>query len=114
MFHPNLDNIVEKFSKVTGITNHNLIEIYLFPQAWPNSLVGFDEGNKAALDMVTSEYTTIVGSSIKNIWCVFVKENILYCVDSPKNEFYIDLKNKNMCSQREASKRYGDGVFIVE
>ena len=86
----------------------------VFMQTWANTATGFDMFSVASGQAFTDEYTTVMELS----WCdkemkyvedkiyiVFFGNRLAYMYLNPNEQFFEDLKNRNMKSQKE-SKEY--------
>ena len=51
---------------------------------------------------MTEEYTTIVHEKTTDTYCVFFGDRPCYKVDNPSNEFYEDMKKRQMASLSRA------------
>ena len=93
--------------------------IYTFMQSWANTATGFDIDCPVSGQAFTDEYTTVCEMS----WCrkdpekrwvhvedkiygVFFGNRIAYMFINPNEQFFKDLKNREMKSQRIALERY--------
>lgn len=87
---------------------------------------GFDLKSYASGQAFTDEYTTVCELSWckrsddkcrfidveDRIYCVFFGNEMAYIVINPSEQFFDDLKNRKMKSQREALKEYKEGYMV--
>lgn len=78
------------------------IRCELFPQMWGSTSLGFDGIGGCAM---TEEYTTVVHVSNTDVYGVFFGKKLAYIIKNPNQQFFTDLRERNMASQHE-SKRY--------
>lgn len=69
------------------------IELYVFPQMWSSTSLGFGGIGGQAF---TSAYTTVITETNTNIWGVFFGERLAYVIENPNDVFMDNLKNFNM------------------
>ena len=72
---------------------HPEIEMYMFPQIWGSTSLGFGGiGGQA----ITTAYTVVV-NDYHDGWCsVFFGDQLAYVVKNPNQIFYEDVKNGSM------------------
>ena len=105
-------------------------KIYVFPQIWSSTALGFDVNGSCGGQGITEVYTTVVkmvlckvesGKSVngmvrigseENIYAVFFDGRIAYMCLNPSYELLLDISNMNMKSQREAIKYYEDDKYF--
>lgn len=132
--YPNLELIEYKFwEKVKteyGLSGHIIPEFKfdMFLQTWPNTATGFDKEGCFSGQALTEEYTIVVELNMKAwyrsegtvnykkvdtvIYGVFFNNDLGYIVENPNDNFYEDLKNRNMKSIRDIA--YGSEVYLEE
>ena len=101
---PCLPLIQERFyNAIKDKENFNIkyypdFEMFMFPQTWGDTSLGFGGiGGQA----ITSAYTTVVTDNTSG-WCgVFFNEGLAYTIKDPNQNFYEDLRNMNMRNVRE-------------
>jgi len=111
----------ELFKDVLIMSNYHKFKMYVFPQTWSSTALGFDGCGGQA---ITEAYTTVVemtsykfesGKDIRGIvykeledkvYAVFFDGRIAYMCLNPNHKFLKDLSNMRMKSQKEA--RYDD------
>lgn len=96
-------------------------KMYVFPQTWGSTMLGFDKYGGCAGQAFTEAYTTVVemtwndfytrNKSDNKIYAVFFDGRIAYICLNPSHEFFVDINNMNMKSQREAIKYYEDDKY---
>ena len=87
-------------------------EIFAFRQTWATTAKGFDLDGGLSGQMFTDEYTTVVklhfnfqkpdGYDGKDLFVVFFGDRIAYYGLDPNEQFFADLKNMKMKSQKNA------------
>lgn len=98
---PCLPLIQERFyNAIKDKENFNIkyypdFEMYMFPQTWGDTSLGFGGiGGQA----ITSAYTTVVIDNTSG-WCgVFFDEGLAYTIHNPNENFFEDLKKWSMKS----------------
>ena len=111
----------ELFKDVLIMSTYHKFKMYVFPQTWSSTALGFDGCGGQA---ITEAYTTVVemtsykfesGKDIRGIvykeledkvYAVFFDGRIAYMCLNPNHKFLKDLSNMRMKSQKEA--RYDD------
>lgn len=125
MKYPNLELIEyitentanELFKDVLTMSTYHKFKMYVFPQTWSSTALGFDGCGGQA---ITEAYTTVVemtlykfesGKDIRGIvykeledkvYAVFFDGRIAYMCLNPDSEFLRDCNNMHMESQRGA------------
>lgn len=131
MKYPNLELIeyitentaCELFESELKMSTYHKFKMYVFPQTWSSTALGFDGCGGQA---ITEAYTTVVemtsykfesGKDIRgiaykeledNVYAVFFDGRIAYMCLNPSHEFLVDINNMNMKSQREVMEYYKD------
>lgn len=115
---PDIEKLKREFSTVAGI-NIDRIEVYMFPQTWPNTGCGFAEPGYCYGQAFTSEYTTVLIYRIYKkcadpdgynrmiatvIACVCFGDKIAYTLDDPNDSFWGDLFSFNMAGIVDCDK----------
>lgn len=72
--------------------------IYVFPQTWGSTALGFSGIGGQAM---TSAYTTVVTEDYLGYCGVFFGNRLAYIIKNPKQRFFEDLANHNMRPVRE-------------
>lgn len=124
--YPNLE-LIEYKCKEAALTLHKdtlkdacylICKVDVFQQTWANTATGFDIDCCFSGQAFTKEYTTVVEvkwhkkngkqyEAVEDvIYGVYFGNNIAYMFINPNDNFFEDLKNRDMKSQREAGKRY--------
>lgn len=96
-----------------------ICKVDVFQQTWANTATGFNMDCCLSGQAFTKEYTTVVEmrwhkrtekakyEEVKDvIYGVYFGNSIAYMFINPNENFFEDLKNRDMKSQREAIKRY--------
>lgn len=106
---PDLEKLKKKFSAHIGGTDK--IEVYMFPQTWPNTGCGFAKSDNCYGQAFTSEYTVVLicrqfqYSEDRLIehdkCCVCFGDRIAYMLEDPKDKFWGDLFSFNMSGVEE-------------
>ena len=130
MKYPNLELIeyitentaCELFENELTMSTYHKFKMYVFPQTWSSTALGFDGCGGQA---ITEAYTTVVRmilckvesgkgtnrmvhiESEENIYAVFFDGRIAYMCLNPNFEFFRDCNNMHMESQKGA-KNYID------
>ena len=125
--YPNLELIEYKCKEYAYKLHADILKEAIFPtfridtfmQTWANTATGFDAENICSGQAFTDEYTTVCEMS----WCkkdpekrwvdvedkiygVFFGNRIAYMFINPNEQFFKDLKNREMKSQKIALERY--------
>lgn len=113
--YPNLELLVYKATLLYKSLPepHNIIfkeKIDTFLQTWANTATGFDLHGGFSGQAITDEYTTVVtlivhvetcnGYELSYFHVVFFGDAIAYYGKLPNEQFFEDLKNRNMKSQK--------------
>lgn len=113
--YPNLELLVYKATLLYKSLPepHNIIckeKIDTFLQTWANTATGFDLHGGFSGQAITDEYTTVVtlivhvetcnGYELEYFHVVFFGDTIAYYGKLPNEQFFEDLKNRNMKSQK--------------
>ena len=131
MKYPNLELIEYITENTANILFEELMmrtvhryKMYVFPQTWSTTALGFDKIGCCSGQAITEAYTTVVeitlykiesGKDIRGItyeelddkiYAVLFDGKIAYMCLNPNHKFLKDLSNMRMKSQREA--RYND------
>ena len=131
MKYPNLELIEYITENTANILFEELMmrtvhryKMYVFPQTWSSTALGFDKIGGCSGQAITEAYTTVVeitlykiesGKDIRGItyeelddkiYAVLFDGKIAYMCLNPNHKFLKDLSNMRMKSQREA--RYND------
>lgn len=131
--YPNLELIEYKFKQFAFDKYDSVLKnscfpkfiVYVFMQTWGNTATGFNLKNYASGQAFTDEYTTViklewsirVGHGYKSadaIYGVFFGNELAYACLNPNKNFYIDLRNGLMLSQKDAIKEYGNNLLMNE
>lgn len=133
MKYPNLElleyiteNIAnELFKDVLIISTYHKFKMYVFPQTWSSTALGFDANGGCGGQAITEAYTTVVEMELHNIdkktydrtydiiYAVFFDGRIAYMCLNPNAIFLMDLKNMDMESQKKARKyENGNSKYI--
>lgn len=125
MKYPNLelikyitDNLaVETFDELKNSYTHRF-KMYVFPQTWGSTALGFDYKGGCGGQAMTEAYTTVVEmswdyinktdeirglnltTSEDRIYAVFFDGKFAYMYLNPSKQFFKDLDKRNMRSQR--------------
>ena len=107
-------DFIQMIAVIMGNDNHEKVNldfsVECFSQIWGSTCTGFDvtEAGEPVMagSAMTEEYTTIVHEKTTDIYCVFFGDRPCYKVDSPSNEFYEDMRNRQMASLSRAKNRY--------
>lgn len=117
MKYPNLELLeyitentaCELFENELIMSTYHKFKMYVFPQTWSSTALGFDGCGGQA---ITEAYTTVVEMELRNInkrtcdiiYAVFFDGRIAYMCLNPNAIFLTDLKNMDMESQKKARK----------
>ena len=86
------------------------LSVDCFIQTWGSTCTGFDIDEHGTPlwggSSMTDAYTTVVHEKQTDMYVVFFGDDICYTVDNPTEQFYEDLKNRNLARLSEALKRY--------
>lgn len=117
--YPNLPLVEEKFScailhSIEKAINESQkrfpraeFSVCVFPQVWPNTAGGFEDGKCFSGQMFITQYTTVIQEKLTGIYGVFFGNGMAYYVEKENSAFAEDLKAQNMKNIKEATKRYG-------
>ena len=125
MKYPNLElieyitaNIVCNTCDCLSGSGYHKFRMYVFPQTWASTALGFDEHGGFGGQAFTDAYTTIVEmtwndfktreKSDDKIYAVFFDGKFAYMCLNPTEMFFEDLNKRQMKSQREAKIHYED------
>ena len=108
----------ELFENELIMSTYHKFKMYVFPQIWSSTALGFDGCGGQA---ITEAYTIVVemtsyekvesGKGVNRIYAVFFDGRIAYMCLNPSYELLLDISNMNMKSQREAMKYYKDDKY---
>lgn len=86
------------------------LSVDCFVQTWGSTCTGFDVDEHGIPlwggSAMTDAYTTVVHERQTDMYVVFFNDRICYIVENPTDQFYEDLKNRNLARLSEALKRY--------
>lgn len=112
----------ELFKDILTMSTYHKFKMYVFPQTWSSTALGFDGCGGQA---ITEAYTTVVEMELHNIdkktydrtydiiYAVFFDGRIAYMCLNPNAIFLMDLKNMDMESQKKARKyENGNSKYI--
>ena len=126
MKYPNLelieyitDNIAcEIYNCCLSGSGYHRFKMYVFPQTWASTALGFDKCGGCGGQAFTEAYTTVVEmtwndyftreKSNNKIYAVFFDGRFAYMCLNPSMMFFRDLNKQRMKSQREAEKYYNE------
>ena len=77
------------------------IEMYMFPQTWGSTALGFGGIGGQAM---TSAYTVVVADIQHNYYGVFFGERLAYLITTPNDVFFEDLRRGNMAAVSQRGK----------
>ena len=124
--YPNLELLEYKAKEYAFAIHQNVLHDAVYPtikadvfmQTWANTATGFDADGVVSGQAFTDEYTTVMEMSwckrdvakfiidvSDKIYIVFFGNRLAYMYLNPNKQFFEDLKNRNMKSQKE-SKEY--------
>lgn len=83
----------EKFKNLKKTKNYPEYDVTVFSQVWGSTALGFGGIGGCAM---TKAYTTVIQEIHTGIFGVFFNNQLAYCIHSPSEKFYEDLRNKNM------------------
>ena len=110
----------ELFEDVLIMSTYHKFKMYVFPQTWSSTALGFDAMGGCSGQAITEAYTTVVkmisyknesGTGIRGIvykeledkvYAVFFDGRIAYMCLNPNSEFFKDFNRMCMKPQREA------------
>lgn len=102
--YPNLQLLEYIFKH--NATNVRNVDLFVFPQVWPNTGGGFAEPGYAYGQAMTKEYTTVMLDTDMNVAMVAFGNRPAYIIKNPNQTFVDDFNKKNMKSKYEAMKYY--------
>ena len=82
------------------------IDVYVFPQTWPNTGGGFAQPGVVYGQSFIKEYTTVLFDLSLNIAMVAFGNRPAYFIENPNQEFVDDFNRKLMKTKYEAQKHY--------
>lgn len=106
------EEFMKSLNEIRSKNKYSFLEFdsIVFPQVWGSTCTGFDvmkDGSPAIGGCaMTKEYTTVMHEKLTDSYVVFFGDRPCYKVTNANNEFYEDLKSRNMASLSEAKKRY--------
>lgn len=130
MKYPNLELIEyitentanEVFESDLAICTYNKFKMFVFPQTWSSTALGFDKQCCFSGQAITEAYTVVVemtsyqpianqeklGFDIKElddkVYAVFFDSKLAYMCLNPNQEFFDDLNKMCMKSQKESTE----------
>ena len=117
MKYPNLELIAYISKQVLKNENPSALYptcvMYVFPQTWASTILGFDKYGGFGGQAFTKAYTTVVeieyrvkGGGISAVndryYAVFFDGRFAYMYLNPNKQFFDDLDKRNMKSQRDS------------
>lgn len=134
MKYPNLELIEyitentanEVFKSDLVMSTYNKFRMFVFPQTWSSTALGFDKQCCFSGQAITEAYTVVVemtsyqpianqekrGFDIKElddkVYAVFFDSKLAYMCLNPNQEFFDDLNKMCMKSQKESEKYEDD------
>lgn len=105
----NNSNFRESFEKETKDYLFKMrpdFEVFVFPQVWGTTALGFDFPGTMAGQAFTRAYTTVVHECVTDTYVVFFGGTMAYYVTNATETFYEDLRNQNMKSVGQARDVY--------
>jgi hypothetical protein len=97
---------IENKKKALGKDRYTIrpeFDAIVFSQMWGSTSTGFGGFGGSAM---TTEYTTIMREVNTNFYYVFFGSQFCYRVGEPTEQFYTDLRERNLKSMQEAEKVY--------
>lgn len=98
--------VIKNKRKALGKDIRNIcfeFEAVVFLQTWGSTALGLSEiGGQA----ITEAYTTVMMERLTETYYVFFGGRLAYRIMHPKEEFYTDLKNRELKSVKEAMVKY--------
>ena len=100
----------------------------MFPQVWPSTAGGMEEGGAFSGAAMTEEYTTIFSRlfyisedknknhaqpSMMSYYIVCFGDDLAYAVVGDSSDFFQDLKDLDVASLGDAVKKYGKGTIRI-
>ena len=86
------------------------LRVDCFVQTWGSTCLGFDIDEHGTPlcggSAMTDAYTTVVHEKQTDMYVIFFGDKACYLVENPIEQFYEDLKNRNLARLSEALKRY--------
>lgn len=115
MRYPNLELIEyqmwtyakEHYPERTRALVFSDFEVYVFPQTWGSTALGFGGCGGQA---ITTAYTTVVIMDNGEMGGVFFGNGLAYVIPIPNREFFEDMMNHNMAEVAKKGKYYKDDV----
>lgn len=98
-----------KYKNGTGIDwppkfGYQNIQVYSFPQMWSNTACGF---GGIAGQAFTEAQTTVIYAKNRKWALVFHDDRFAYIVDSPTNEFMLEIRNFRLVGAADYKGQYG-------
>lgn len=114
--YPNFENL-EKIVRIPYFTENSPFaerlkgrkpnfEVYMFPQTWGSTALGFDEENVFSGQAMTDAYTVVFHEIESETYFVFFDDKLAYAVYDPSEIFYADFANRKLQTVRIAKKLY--------
>ena len=100
----------ELFENELAISTRRNFTMYVFPQTWSSTALGFDTMGGCGGQAITTAYTTVVEMELYNtnkktndiVYAVFFDGRIAYMCLNPNRSFLVDLENMCMKSQKKS------------
>ena len=84
-----------------GIKEKPDFDVIVFSQCWGSTALGF-EGFGG--QMMTEAYTSVFEDRVSGIFFIFFGTSLCYKLYSPSDEFFEDIKNRNLVGESRISK----------
>lgn len=101
---------LQEKAKTTKLLSHVDFDVEVFSQICGSTCTGFDVTSDGSPAMggcaMTKEYTTVIHENLTDCYCVFFGDRPCYKVVNANENFFEDLKARNMASLSEAKRRY--------
>ena len=82
------------------------VDVYVFPQTWPNTGGGFAQPGCVYGQSFIKEYTTVLMDMDHNFAMVAFGNKPAYMIQNPNQEFVDDFNKKLMKTKHEALRHY--------
>jgi len=102
--------LVEKLNEFRKKHSYASFKVIVFPQTWATTCTGFDvaaDGSPAFGGCaITNEYTSVFHEELTDTYVVCFGDRPCYMVTDATDEFFEDLRKRDMASLSKAKKRY--------
>ena len=103
------DDLIDEFCQENKVYGDD-IEVYMFPQMWSSTALGFDGFDGFAGQAITKAQTTVLWSEYRSIAWVAFAGRLAYKIDKPNTVFFLDVYGRNMKGQSKAGSYQRNGL----